>query len=72
MANDWSWSTYYEIKIDMESVGLNIGEKFGIDIQYNDDDDSGDRNRKYGWRGPDGADNAWMNPTWFGEIEFSN
>ncbi len=73
MTHDFSRGlTQLEISLPLIELGIDIHSGMGLDVQYNDDDDSGDRNRKYGWRGPDGADNAWMNPTWFGEIEFSN
>ncbi len=66
MATDWTWSATYEIKIDMASVGLVIGEKFGIDVQYNDDDDSGSRDAKWAWFSPSGSDHTWQNPSLMG------
>jgi len=62
MATDWGWYTYYEVKIDLSSVDLGIGEKFGIDVQYNDDDDSGVRDAKWAWFAPSGDDVSWRNP----------
>jgi len=50
----------------MASVGLNIGEKFGIDVQYNDDDDSELRDAKWAWFSPSGSDNTWKNPSLMG------
>lgn len=66
MATDWNWSTYYEVKIDLASIGLNVGERFGIDIQYNDDDDSGARDAKWAWFAPSGTDETWRNPSLMG------
>lgn len=62
MATNWGWYTYYEIKIDMSSIDLNVGERFGIDVQYNDDDDSGSRDSKWAWFAPSGNDVSWQNP----------
>jgi len=62
MATDWGWYTYYEVKIDLSSIDLAIGEKFGIDVQYNDDDDSGVRDAKWAWFAPSGDDVSWQNP----------
>ena len=64
--------TQLEFVVPLADLSIDIRVGMGLEVQYNDDDDSGGRDRKYGWRGPAGEDNAWMNPTWFGEIEFSN
>lgn len=66
MATDWSQTMYYEIKINLNSIGLRVGERFGIDVQYNDDDDSGVRDAKWGWFSPSGRDDSWLNPSLFG------
>ncbi len=66
MATDWNHSTYYEIRINLASVGLGVGERFGIDVQYNDDDDSGVRDAKWAWFSPSGSDNTWQNPSLMG------
>lgn len=66
MATDWGWYTYYEIKIDLSSIDLEIGERFGIDVQYNDDDDSGARDAKWAWFAPSGDDVSWQNPSLMG------
>lgn len=62
MATDWGWYTYYEVKIDLASIDLGVGELFGIDVQYNDDDDSGARDAKWAWFAPTGDDVSWQNP----------
>ncbi len=73
MVHDFSQGvTVLELKVPLAELNIDTRAGIGLDIQYNDDDNSGDRDRKYGWRGPDGEDNAWMNPTWFGEVGFSN
>jgi len=66
MATDWATYMYYEVRIDMNSIGLRVGERFGIDVQYNDDDDSGVRDAKWGWFAPSGRDDSWLNPSLFG------
>ncbi len=57
----------YEIRIDMNSVGLPIGSKFGFDLHVNDDDDGGDRDTKWAWYAPSGDDSSWFNPSLFGQ-----
>ncbi|OED38500.1 hypothetical protein AB833_19330 [Chromatiales bacterium (ex Bugula neritina AB1)] len=57
----------YEIRIDMNSIGLNIGQRFGFDIQVNDDDNGGDRDSKLAWFAPIGQDESWQNPSLFGQ-----
>ncbi len=66
METNSSSQTYYEIKIDLSSIDLNIGERFGIDIHQNDDDDSGNRDAKWAWFAPSGADESWRNPSFMG------
>jgi len=56
----------YEIEINMASVGLNIEERFGLDVQINDDDDGGDRDSKWAWFAPAYQDESWNNPSLFG------
>ncbi len=59
-------TSYYEVRIDMSSVGLPIGQRFGIDVHINDDDDNGDRDTKWAWYAPTGDDSSWFNPSLFG------
>lgn len=59
--------SYYEIRIDMSSVGLPIGQRFGIDVHINDDDDNGDRDTKWAWYAPVGNDSSWFDPSLFGK-----
>lgn len=56
----------YEISIDLSSVGIRIGNRIGLDVQINDDDDGGDRDSKWAWWSPSGNDDAWLNPSLFG------
>lgn len=57
----------YEIRIELNSVGLTPGRKFGFDLQLNDDDDGGDRDSKWAWYAPSGNDDSWFNPSLFGQ-----
>jgi len=56
----------YEIEVNMASIGLNLQERFGMDVQIHDDDDGGDRDSKWGWFAPAGQDESWNNPSLFG------
>jgi len=56
----------YEIEINLESIGLNIEERFGLDVQINDDNDGGDRDAKWAWFAPAFQDESWKNPSLFG------
>ncbi len=64
-----------EMKIPLAEVGITVGQPFGIEIQYNDDKDGGDRDAKWGWfhpsKTPDGpsVDSTWMNPQFMGTAE---
>jgi hypothetical protein len=64
--SDATWS-YYEIRIDMSSISLPIGQRFGFDVHINDDDNGGDRDTKWAWYTPSGNDTAWQNPSLFGQ-----
>ncbi len=56
----------YEIKVTLSSLGLGTEERFGFDVQYNDDDDGGDRDTKWSWFAPSFQDDSWKNPSLFG------
>lgn len=69
MQSDTSVATtsYYEIRIEMSSIGLSAGNRFGIDVHINDDDDNGERDTKWAWYAPNGDDSSWHNPSLFGQ-----
>jgi len=52
----------YEIEVNMASIGLNLEERFGLDVQINDDD-GGDRDSKLAWFAPPNQDESWKNPS---------
>ena len=56
----------YEISVSLSSIGLSPEERFGLDVQINDDDDGGDRDSKWAWFAPSYQDNSWNNPSLFG------
>jgi len=67
----------YEIEVSLSSLGLTTEQKFGFDVQYNDDDDGGDRDTKWSWFAPSFQDDSWQNPSLFGTailapIRFNN
>ncbi|MEE9335275.1 MAG: sugar-binding protein [Granulosicoccaceae bacterium] len=74
--NDSSIGEYtLEMKIPLAEVGITVGQPFGIEIQYNDDKDGGDRDAKWGWfhpsKTPTGptVDFTWQNPQFMGTAE---
>jgi len=46
----------YELRIELASFGLAIGQPFGLEVQINDDDDGGSRDYKWGWSHPQKRD----------------
>jgi len=64
MANQTT--SIYEIEVNMASIGLNPEERFGLDVQINDDDDGGERDSKWSWFAPSFQDESWNNPSLFG------
>ncbi len=50
----------WEIRIELSKVGINVGSPFGIELQYSDDQDSGNRDAKWAWKGV--IDSAYENP----------
>ena len=56
----------YEISVSLSSLGLSPEERFGLDVQINNDDDGGDRDSKWAWFAPSYQDNSWNNPSLFG------
>jgi hypothetical protein len=61
-----STRTVYEFKVNLNSIGLRTEERFGFDIQVNDDNDGGDRDAKWGWFAPAFTDSAWHDPSVLG------
>ena len=59
--------TYYEVKISLSSIGLATGQRFGFEVQINEDDDGGDRDAKWAWFAPSGQDNTWQDPSQLGQ-----
>ncbi len=67
-----------EMSIPLSEVGITVGQPFGFEIQYNDDNDGGERDAKWGWfhpsktaTGPD-VDFTWQMPKFMGTAELTN
>ena len=60
-----------EIKFPWSTLGTapDAGQRIGLDVQVNDDDDGGGRDTKYMWHARD--DVAWENPSVFGNAELA-
>ncbi|NND91949.1 MAG: hypothetical protein HKN42_13905 [Granulosicoccus sp.] len=61
------YEQYYEFRVSLSSIGLKPGETFGFEMAYNDDDDGGERDYKWGWWSPLLTDEAWLRPSVFGK-----
>ena len=59
---------WYELKINLESAGIIVGQPFGFEIQLNEDDNGGARDAKFGWFEPSGSTVADSNPSVFGTV----
>lgn len=59
----------YEIRVTLDSIGLEPGDAFGLEVAVNDDDDGDDRETKWGWWAPAGTDEAWQRPSVFGRAK---
>lgn len=58
----------YELRFKLSSIGAEVGELLGFEIQTNDDDDGGNRDAKWGWSHPSGYDNAQYDPSLMGTV----
>jgi len=71
VTSGWSGtgSSYtYEMKIEWSAIGVSPASILGFDVHINDDDTGGNqRDAKLTWT-PLVADNAWQDPSVFGEI----
>lgn len=67
-----------EMKIPLTEVGITVGQPFGIEIQYNDDKDGGERDAKWGWFHPSktltgqDVDFTWQDPKFMGTAELTS
>jgi len=65
----------YELRLDLERLGIPVDRSFGFDVQLNDDRDGGDRDYKFSWAHPSAAqgvetfDETWKNPSRMGLIK---
>jgi len=62
----------YEIRFEIASAGIEIGEEFGFELQINDDDNGDARDGKWGWfhpsRGSENTDQTYLNPSIMGTV----
>ena len=62
----------YELRIALDSIGVEPGQPFGFELQVNDDDDGGPRDSKWGWAHPPRADTdvdfTFVNPSFMGTL----
>ncbi len=63
----------YEVAISIDSADIELGEEFGFEIQVDDDDNSGDRDSKWGWFHPSmqngiDTDTTYLNPSVMGTL----
>ena len=60
----------YEIRIELDSVGIAVNQPFGLELQINDDDDGELRDGKWGWHHPPrvdvDVDETFLNPSIMG------
>lgn len=65
----------YEVRIKLSELNIELDKPFGIEIQINDDDNGGTRDRKWGWEHPAGTDDSndytWQNPGFMGKAVLS-
>ena len=61
-----------ELSIPLAELDLVAGQPFGINFEYNDDDDGAGRDSKYAWIGETGADIGHIDPRAMGTGEISN
>lgn len=65
----------YEIAMRISDLNIVPGRTFGFEVQFDDDDDAGDRDAKWGWQHPAGnsADNdfTWQDPSFMGRVVLS-
>jgi len=65
-------SDTYEIRLDMEKLGIPLDRSFGFDLQINNDIDGDTREFKFGWEAPSAAENVfeedltWEDPSRMG------
>lgn len=65
----------YEIRLDLDVLGIPLNESFGFDVQINNDVDGGSREYKFGWQAPSAGegvaerDTTWRDPSQMGLIE---
>ena len=70
-ASSGSNQDVFEIALRISDLNIELGRTFGFEVQFDDDDDAGDRDSKWGWEHPAGTNNeindfTWQNPSFMG------
>lgn len=67
-------SQVYELKIPIASLGIQVGQPFGFEVQIESDHNGGDSDARYGWKhpsktsnGPD-VNNTMQDPSFMGTV----
>ena len=61
-----------ELSVPLAELDLQPGQPFGINFEYNDDDDGAGRDSKYSWVGETGADIGHIDPRAMGTAQIDN
>ena len=60
----------YEIAFRISDLNIEMARTFGFEVQFDDDDNAGDRDAKWGWFHPEGTtsdnDFSWRDPRFMG------
>ncbi len=65
----------YEVRLDLDVLGIPLDRSMGFDVQINNDVDGGERDFKFGWEAPSAPDNiaerdnTWRDPSQMGLLE---
>lgn len=66
----------YEVKLELASFGIAVGQPFGIEVQINDDDNGAERDTKWGWSHPErrgtNIDLTVSNPSFMDTAQLQN
>ncbi len=66
----------YEVRINLASAKMEVGELIGLDTHLDDDDNGGDRDSKWGWYHPSrsgsNVDNTYQSPSYMAPVALEN
>jgi PKD repeat protein len=64
------WSLEVAMPLTALNIPPTVGHVLGLDVQYEDDDNGGDRDHKMGWWQT--TDESWHNPSVFGKAQLTD